>query len=81
MWWHGLILNNLIRIAILRRYLSVGIDKEIVKIKSLELFRTSCTNICQEWHRYVDSSLRQRNWQDDLFILFSRTCVQLAAGA
>lgn len=48
MWWHGLILNNLIRTAILRRYLSVGIDKEIVKIQSLELFRTSWTNICQE---------------------------------
>lgn len=29
----------------------------------------------------VDSSLRQRNRQDDLFTLFSRTCVLLAAGA
>lgn len=48
MGWHGLILNNHIGIAISRRYLSVGIDKEIVKIQLLELFRTSWTNICQE---------------------------------
>lgn len=48
MWWYGSILNNLVRIAVLRRYLSIGRDKEIGKIQSLELFRTSWTNVCQE---------------------------------